>query len=173
MVEIIQTSFIIALFCCSWDILLQYDPNEPKRNQMLLYFFRKCIEDINEIIQKRYIVKRKKVSDKFDECLVSINQTYKCGDNTEPYMEKRKMIERMRMDEIMDINIGEDKALNWQFYLKPILLCKYCFPSFYGTIIFILLNGFHVELWEEWLLSIICSVIMVGIISRVHEKLNR
>lgn len=163
MPEILLTSLIIALFCVSWDILLTYEPEEPKRNQMLLYWLRKPHIDKNSSVTQAY---QKEINE--------INNYYTPKINEAIVNDLKIILSTMQHDrdeELLKADTGKDKLLDYQFYLKPILLCKYCFPSFYGTIIFLMLNGFTINLWKEWLLSIVCSVILVGIISGIHEKL--
>lgn len=169
MTEILQTSLVIALFCVSWDILLTYEPNEPKRNQMLLYWLRKpFVLHENEVFND--IDKYIKFS---NECRqIDIDDHNKRSFNSEE--ERVSSFENLIYihDQARDNGIENIKnRLAMHFWFKPILTCKYCFPSFYGTIIFIMLHGFHVEQWATWLLSIVCSVILVGVISGIHEKL--
>lgn len=171
MIEILQNSLIIALFCVSWDILLTYEPNEPKKNQMLLYLFRKMVYDYEERVRKRFQITRAEITSWWNEAKTAVYNGYTCGDDPEPYRKQESKVDIQRDKEFERLNQIEQHVTSWIFYLKPILTCKYCFPSFYGTIIFIMLNGFHVEQWAIWLLSIVCSVILVGIISGIHEKL--
>lgn len=168
MIEILQTSLIIALFCVSWDILLTYEPNEPKRNQMLLYFFRKMVYEYEEAIKETTQFYKREITAIWESKIKALDLQNNSDSNK---LLCRREIDYDRDNKYKDINIREDKKTNWLFYLKPIITCKYCFPSFYGTIIFIMLHGFHVEQWATWFLSIVCSVILVGIISGIHEKL--
>lgn len=167
MLEILITSLIIALFCCSWDIILEYKPGEPKRAQMLLYWLRKPFKDHEERLEDQYQQQVAEITGQWNIAIQNELQNI----NPDELLIQQYQLEREHA--LKTAEFIKERQLDYQFYLKPILLCKYCFPSFYGTIIFILLNGFHVELWKEWLLSIICSVIMVGIISGVHEKLTK
>lgn len=167
MIEILLTSSIIALFCCSWDIILEYKHGEPKRAQMLLYWLRKPFKDHEERLEEQY-----------QSEILAINSQWNIAiqDQLQSCAPDELLIHKYQQEREHALKVAEfikERQLGYQFYLKPILLCKYCFPSFYGTIIFILLNGFNVNMWKEWLLSIVCAVIMVGIISGIHEKLTK
>ena len=69
-----------------------------------------------------------------------------------------------------EIESWKERKLNYEFYLKPIILCVYCMPSFWGTIIYVSLNGFTNPI--EWILSCVMSVFINAFIWDLYTKLN-
>jgi hypothetical protein len=69
-----------------------------------------------------------------------------------------------------EIESWKERKLNYEFYLKPIILCVYCMPSFWGTIIYVSLNGFTNPI--EWILCCTMSVFINAFIWDLYTKLN-
>lgn len=142
-------------------MVLSYEPGEPKRNQMLLYWLRKPFIDRENVVESIYKLEKNLIEDEYKAWIHQAIQ--------DDLIEKAKELQKNRDLSVSKISKEKESKLGWYFYLKPILLCKYCFPSFYGTIIFIMLHGFHLEMWKEWIISIVCAVIWVKIIDKITE----
>jgi hypothetical protein len=71
---------------------------------------------------------------------------------------------------IEEIESWKERKLNYEFYLKPIILCVYCMPSFWGSIIYVSLNGFTNPV--EWVLCCTMSVFINAFIWDLYTKLN-
>lgn len=173
MLEIILTSLIIALFCSGLGILTEYNPDAPKRHQMLLYWLKKPLVD-EQIKEENYHNS-------------IINNNNKAWDNAIMDLLSKPKIDKLMVDSYQDskeemikrVEKVREEKLNYQFYLKPFILCVYCFPSFWGSIIFFTLNYtfnlFHVDLMliPIWLITIIIALPINAIIYGVYEKLTK
>lgn len=161
MVTILQTSVIISLFTCGLNILFDYREGEPKRFQMLLFRFRKTLYD-----------KRKLIENTRDEQINNAQQYYRNAINSlsgeqdiiDKKIKKYNLLEDVK---IAELNNKAEDELWYEWYLKPIILCVYCMPSFWGSIIWVAYYGFNHPI--EWVTSLVISVFINGLFWNIYR----
>lgn len=158
--DILLNSLIISLFCCSWAIIIDYDPNDPKHKQMLLYW-----------LKKPFIDKMKEVEEKYQNWIMDTQRDYADLRVSAVSDTERALLRDSEKRDLKKLHASLDNEMMKYFYLKPIILCVYCFPSFYGSIIYILLNGISFATLPQFFITIISSVILNGIIWNLYQKL--
>jgi len=159
----IYTSVIISLVTCSIAIMSDYKEGEPKRYQMLLYWLKKPIVDFRTRIEHIYVQKQKDAREYYSNAINSLQDNDVRNSKVKYYMD----LQDKKLD---DIEAWKEKKLNYEFYLKPIILCVYCMPSFWGSIIYVSLNGFTNPV--EWVISCTMSVFINAFIWDLYTKLN-
>ncbi|MGI9143079.1 MAG: hypothetical protein ACR2IJ_07790, partial [Fluviibacter sp.] len=159
----IYTSVIISLVTCSIAIMSDYKEGEPKRFQMLLYWLKKPIVDFRTRIEHIYVQKQKDAREYYSNAINSLQDNDVRNSKVKYYMD-------LQDKKLEDIEAWKEKKLNYEFYLKPIILCVYCMPSFWGSIIYVSLNGFTNPV--EWVISCTMSVFINAFIWDLYTKLN-
>lgn len=149
---------LISLFCCGLAIMLDYIPNEPKRHQMILYWISKYFYD-----------KRKSIEQKRDEEIKSLQAYYKQAVKDNPDKITHYLNEEEKRTDM--VNIYAESKLWYEFYLKPIFLCVYCMPSFWGTLIYLIAPGDASIL--NWSVTVVSAVFVNAILWNVYLKLSR
>lgn len=162
MLEILEVSLLISLVTCGLNILFEYEEGFPKRYQMLFYRFRKWVSD-----------KRKKAEDLRDKKMHLAKEYYRHEINNlsgEQHIIDKKVQRYHELEEarFREIEKEFEDDLWYEWYLKPIFLCVYCMPSFWGTIIWLLLFGFTSPI--QWALSLIISVFLNGLIWNIYKR---
>lgn len=162
MLEILEVSLLISLVTCGLNILFEYEEGFPKRYQMLFYRFRKWVSD-----------KRKKAEDLRDKKMHLAREYYRHEINNlsgEQHIIDKKVQRYHELEEarFREIEKEFEDDLWYEWYLKPIFLCVYCMPSFWGTIIWLLLFGFTSP--TQWALSLIISVFLNGLIWNIYKR---
>lgn len=162
MLEILEVSLLISLVTCGLNILFEYEEGFPKRYQMLFYRFRKWVSD-----------KRKKAEDLRDKKMHLAREYYRHEINNlsgEQHIIDKKVQRYHELEEarFREIEKEFEDDLWYEWYLKPIFLCVYCMPSFWGTIIWLLLFGFTSPI--QWALSLIISVFLNGLIWNIYKR---
>lgn len=160
--EIIGVSIIISLFTCGLNIMFEYEEGFPKRYQMIFYSFRKWVSD-----------KRKVQEDLRDKKMHLAREYYKHEINAlsgEQSIVDKKISRYHDLEEnrFRDIEKEFEDSLWYEWYLKPIFLCVYCMPSFWGTIIWISLFGFTMPI--QWVLTLVISVFFNAIIWNIYKR---
>ncbi len=159
----IYTSVIISLVTCSIAIMSDYKEGEPKRYQMLLYWLKKPIVDFRTRIEHIYVQKQKDAREYYSNAINSLQDNDVRNSKVKYYMD-------LQDKKLEDIEAWKEKKLNYEFYLKPVILCVYCMPSFWGSIIYVSLNGFTNPV--EWIISCTMSVFINAFIWDLYTKLN-
>lgn len=159
----IYISVIISLVTCSIAIMSDYKVGEPKRFQMLLYWLKKPIVDFRERIEHISNEKKKDAREYYSNAINSLQENDVRNSKVKYYMD----LQDKKLEEIESWKEGK---LKYEFYLKPIILCVYCMPSFWGSIIWVSLNGFTNPI--EWILSCLMSVFINAFIWDLYTKLN-
>lgn len=159
--QILLTSIIISLFTCGLNILFDYRDGEPKRFQMLLFRIRKYIyENRNKIESKRdYAIKN--AQDYYRNAINSLRGTQ---DVIDVKIDNYNILQDRKIKEINEL---AEKSLWYEWYLKPIFLCVYCMPSFWGTIIWLMLWGFNYP--KYWIISVVISVFINGLFWNIYK----
>lgn len=162
MLEILEVSLLISLVTCGLNILFEYEEGFPKRYQMLFYRFRKWVSD-----------RRKKAEDLRDKKMHLAREYYRHEINNlsgEQHIIDKKVQRYHELEEarFREIEKEFEDDLWYEWYLKPIFLCVYCMPSFWGTIIWLLLFGFTSPI--QWALSLIISVFLNGLIWNIYKR---
>lgn len=162
MLEILEVSLLISLVTCGLNILFEYEEGFPKRYQMLFYSFRKWVSD-----------RRKKAEDLRDKKMHLAREYYRHEINNlsgEQHIIDKKVQRYHELEEarFREIEKEFEDDLWYEWYLKPIFLCVYCMPSFWGTIIWLLLFGFTSPI--QWALSLIISVFLNGLIWNIYKR---
>ena len=164
MIELFSYAVAISFICGSLTLITEYVPNEPKRNQMLLYFVKKWIYQ-----------KREKVLSKRDADIKSAQEYFRNEINNLKDDEWREYkfnaYERKELAQIEMIQNRAEKELSYEWYLKPIILCVYCMPSFWGTAFWLLAVGFERPI--DWILTLVISVFINAFIWNLYLKLDR
>lgn len=161
MVTILQTSVIISLFTCGLNILFDYREGEPKRFQMLLFRFRKLLYE-----------NRMRIENKRDISIHNAQEYYRSAINAlsgdqEIIDAKIKNYNILEDRKIKEINNKAESELWYEWYLKPILLCVYCMPSFWGSIIWVAYYGFNHPI--EWVTTLVISVFINGLFWNIYR----
>jgi hypothetical protein len=159
----IYISVIISLVTCSIAIMSDYKVGEPKRFQMLLYWLKKPIVDFRERIEHISTQKKKDAREYYSNAINSLQENDVRNSKVKYYMD-------LQDKKLEEIEFWKERKLNYEFYLKPIILCVYCMPSFWGSIIWVSLNGFTNPI--EWILSCVMSVFINAFIWDLYTKLN-
>lgn len=159
----IYTSVIISLVTCSIAIMSDYKEGEPKRYQMLLYWLKKPIVDFRTRIEHIFVQKQKDAREYYSNAINSLQDNDVRNSKVKYYMD-------LQDKKLEDIEAWKEKKLNYEFYLKPVILCVYCMPSFWGSIIYVSLNGFANPV--EWIISCTMSVFINAFIWDLYTKLN-
>lgn len=159
----IYTSVIISLVTCSIAIMSDYKEGEPKRYQMLLYWLKKPIVDFRTRIEHIFVQKQKDAREYYSNAINSLQDNDVRNSKVKYYMD-------LQDKKLEDIEAWKEKKLNYEFYLKPVILCVYCMPSFWGSIIYVSLNGFTNPV--EWIISCTMSVFINAFIWDLYTKLN-
>lgn len=159
----IYISVIISLVTCSIAIMSDYKVGEPKRFQMLLYWLKKPIVDFRERIEHISNEKKKDAREYYSNAINSLQDNDVRNSKVKYYMD-------LQDTKMQEIESWKESKLNYEFYLKPIILCVYCMPSFWGSIIWVSLNGFTNPI--EWILSCVMSVFINAFIWDLYTKLN-
>jgi hypothetical protein len=159
----IYISVIISLVTCSIAIMSDYKVGEPKRFQMLLYWLKKPIVDFRERIEHISNEKKKDAREYYSNAINSLQENDVRNSKVKYYMD-------LQDKKLEEIESWKERKLNYEFYLKPIILCVYCMPSFWGSIIWVSLNGFTNPI--EWILSCVMSVFINAFIWDLYTKLN-
>lgn len=159
----IYISVIISLVTCSIAIMSDYKVGEPKRFQMLLYWLKKPIIDFRERIEHIYTLKKRDAREYYSNAINSLQDNDVRNSKVKYYMD-------LQDKKMQEIESWKERKLNYEFYLKPIILCVYCMPSFWGSIIYVSLNGFTNPL--EWVLCCTMSVFINAFIWDLYTKLN-
>lgn len=159
----IYTSVIISLVTCSIAIMSDYKEGEPKRYQMLLYWLKKPIVDFRTRIEHIFVQKQKDAREYYSNAINSLQDNDVRNSKVKYYMD-------LQDKKLEDIEAWKEKKLNYEFYLKPVILCVYCMPSFWGSIIYVSLNGFVNPV--EWIISCTMSVFINAFIWDLYTKLN-
>ena len=159
----IYISVIISLVTCSIAIMSDYKVGEPKRFQMLLYWLKKPIVDFRERIEHICNEKKKDAREYYSNAINSLQDNDVRNSKVKYYMD-------LQDNKMQEIEFWKERKLNYEFYLKPIILCVYCMPSFWGSIIYVSLNGFTNPL--EWVLCCTMSVFINAFIWDLYTKLN-
>lgn len=165
MILMLETALIISLFTCGLNILFRYDEGFSKRYQMIFYRFRKKVYD-----------KRKEEEELRDLRIKEAKEYYRNAINLLDYINceqnvvdsKVSRYNQLEDAKIKEINEDFEKALSYEWYLKPIFLCVYCMPSFWGTIVWVALFGFSNPI--QWAITLVISVFFNSIIWNIHEK---
>jgi hypothetical protein len=140
-----------------------YKVGEPKRFQMLLYWLKKPIVDFRERIEHISTEKKKDAREYYSNAINSLQENDVRNSKVKYYMD-------LQDKKLEEIESWKERKLNYEFYLKPIILCVYCMPSFWGSIIWVSLNGFTNPI--EWILSCVMSVFINAFIWDLYTKLN-
>jgi hypothetical protein len=159
----IYISVIISLVTCSIAIMSDYKVGEPKRFQMLLYWLKKPIVDFRERIEHISVQKQRDAREYYSNTINSLQDNDVRNSKVKYYMD-------LQDKKMQEIESWKERKLNYEFYLKPIILCVYCMPSFWGTIIYVSLNGFTNPV--EWILCCTMSVFINAFIWDLYTKLN-
>jgi len=159
----IYISVIISLVTCSIAIMSDYKVGEPKRFQMLLYWLKKPIVDFRERIEHISNEKKKDAREYYSNAINSLQDNDVRNFKVKYYMD-------LQDKKLEEIEAWKERKLNYEFYLKPVILCVYCMPSFWGSIIYVSLNGFTNPV--EWILSCTMSVFINAFIWDLYTKLN-
>ena len=159
----IYISVIISLVTCSIAIMSDYKVGEPKRFQMLLYWLKKPIVDFRERIENISNQKKRDAREYYSNAINSLQDNDVRNSKVKYYMD-------LQDNKIKEIESWKENKLNYEFYLKPIILCVYCMPSFWGSIIYVSLNGFTNPV--EWVLCCTMSVFINAFIWDLYTKLN-
>jgi hypothetical protein len=162
MILILQTSLIISLFTCGLNILFDYREGEPKRFQMLFFRFRKILYENRKRVET---IKEINIANTQEYYRMAINSLQ---GSQEVVDAKRKRYEEMEDSKILAINKLAENELWYEWYLKPILLCVYCMPSFWGSIIWFSLYGFNYPI--HYVLTLVSSVFINGLIWNIYNK---
>ena len=159
----IYISVIISLVTCSIAIMSDYKVGEPKRFQMLLYWLKKPIVDFRERIEHISNEKKKDAREYYSNAINSLQDNDVRNSKVKYYMD-------LQDKKLEEVEAWKERKLNYEFYLKPVILCVYCMPSFWGSIIYVSLNGFTNPV--EWILSCTMSVFINAFIWDLYTKLN-
>jgi len=159
----IYISVIISLVTCSIAIMSDYKVGEPKRFQMLLYWLKKPIVDFRERIEHICNEKKKDAREYYSNAINSLQDNDVRNFKVKYYMD-------LQDKKLEEVEAWKERKLNYEFYLKPVILCVYCMPSFWGSIIYVSLNGFTNPV--EWILSCTMSVFINAFIWDLYTKLN-
>jgi hypothetical protein len=166
-------ALIISLVTCSIAIMSDYQPNEPKRFQMLLYWLKKPIIDHHNKVEENYNKELKKANEYYSSAIRGLEAL---DDNGEPIYTQEQKDARLKYWMMMQSNkqewfeVDKENKLAYEFYLKPIILCVYCMPSFWGTILWVAHIGFNNPI--EWITTIVMSVFINAILWNIYLKLN-
>jgi len=159
----IYISFIISLVTCSIAIMSDYKVGEPKRFQMLLYWLKKPIVDFRERIEHISTQKQRDAREYYSTAINSLQDNDVRNSKVKYYMD-------LQDKKLEEIESWKENKLKYEFYLKPVILCVYCMPSFWGSIIWVGLNGFTNPV--EWIISCTMSVFINAFIWDLYSKLN-
>lgn len=146
-IHILLFSLLISLFTCGLSIILEYDPTEQDSKQMLGYGIRKY-----------FYKKRKAIEDRMNDDKERISQYY-LRDTFDKFVYEHS---------IKELENLYNKELSYEKYFKPIFLCVYCMPSFWGTILWVSYFGFNHPIY--WLTSIVCSVFINALIWNLFRR---
>jgi hypothetical protein len=162
MLEIIEVSLLISLVTCGLNILFEYEEGLPKRYQMLFYSFRKWVSDKRKAQEDLRDKKMHLARDYYRNEINSLNGRQDIVDY------KTRRYHELEENRFREIEKEFEDSLWYEWYLKPIFLCVYCMPSFWGTIIWVLLFGFTNPI--QWALSLIISVFLNGLIWNIYKR---
>ena len=169
----IYFALIISLVTCSLAIMSEYEPNQPKRFQMILYWLKKPIIDYREKIERQYQKELNNCNEYYSDC---INELERINDKGEPMytpeVKQKKfnyyLSTQQSRQELLELE--KENILSYEWYLKPIIICVYCMPSFWGSILWVSYFGFSMPL--EWITTITMSVFINAILWNIYLKLN-
>lgn len=147
----------ISLFCCGLAIMLDYIPGEPKRHQMLLYWISKYFHDKRKSIES---ARDKEIKDYQAYCKQAIKDN---PNKLEHYLNQEEQITDA-------LNINAENRLAYEFWLKPIFLCVYCMPSFWGSLIYF--GSGNTDL-VNWIITIVGSVFVNAVLWNAYLKISR
>ena len=112
----IYISVIISLVTCSIAIMSDYKVGEPKRFQMLLYWLKKPIVDFRERIEHISTEKKKDAREYYSNAINSLQENDVRNSKVKYYMD-------LQDKKLEEIESWKERKLNYEFYLKPIILC--------------------------------------------------
>ncbi len=167
----IYFALIISLVTCSIALMIEYKTNEPKRFQMLLFWVMKPIIEYREKVESEYQSKLKKANAYYTSAIKGLDAL---SDNGEPIytqlQKEKKLIHWLQLQEQKQtaLELEKESKLAYEWYLKPIFLCVYCMPSFWGSILWVAHFGFANP--TEWLTTIVMSVFINAFIWNLYLK---
>lgn len=167
----IYFAFIISLVTCALAIITDYKPNEPKRFQMLLYWVKKPIIEYRERIEKECNKKIKEVNDYCNAAIKGLDALDDCLNPIYTQEQKDKKLTHwltLQEENQNSLDQWKESKLEYEWYLKPIILCVYCMPSFWGSILWVAHLGFNYPI--EWLTTITMSVFINAFIWNLYLK---
>lgn len=169
----IHFALIISLVTCAIAVMTDYKPNEPKRFQMLLYWVKKPIIQYREKIELEFTKNLNKANEYYSAAIRGLDVL---SDNGTPiYSEEVKQSKLkhwldMQEKKQIELEMWKENKLAYEWYLKPIILCVYCMPSFWGSILWVAHIGFNHPV--EWVTTITISVFINAFIWNVYLKID-
>lgn len=163
MITFFATILFMSVFCCSIYLLMQ-------REQPLHFLRRSILNQVNQE-KERHEEQIKKIKAEFATDKVKhINKG-----ETDIIKQKRAILKETEAH----LNDYHKERMRWFNVYKPLVLCVWCFASFWGTIAFVLSHLFfwhsdfsNWKLYPVWAVSIIFCSLFNAIISAIMQKLN-
>lgn len=140
------TIILIGAVCAGLGVLMDYLPNEPKYKQPLLYWLRKPFVDYEEEVERQ----------RREAFNISVKEDGKCNRPPKNVSDKLREL--------------KNRKLALFFYFKPLVLCVYCYPSFWGSLTFIALHGISLSLVPYLLISVIGAIPLTALFYVIYAK---
>lgn len=135
---------------------------------MVLNFLRQPVLDRIKIIENKH---------KINENHIKLIYYSERGNYENPEHEN---INKARLEHdasVIKNNENKERQINKFFYLKPFVLCVYCFASFWGSLVFWLFHWFYLQdvnytLIPLWIISVFICVVFNAVFDALMRKIN-
>lgn len=159
----IETMLLMSLFCSGLFIAMQ--------EGHLLNFMRQWAVDAQRMENEEH-----------EDAIYETNKAHTNAKHAKRIEgaapEELERLNKVKAKRIERLNKEYERAQNKWFWLKPIILCPYCFASFWGTLAFLIIHGlvletpFNVGLGGLWFISVTGCVVINALLHSLLHKLD-
>lgn len=162
---ILGVILLMSLFCIGVFISMQ--------DGMILGWLREPVLANIEAIKETNKIKRDMVALEYSRNKIKAEKITDEVSRNNAFDNARKLYK----EELEQIDGCEGIELMPMFWLKPFVLCVYCFASFWGSLVFWLFHWFYLKdvnytLIPLWIISVFICVVFNAVFDSVMRKLN-